>query len=146
MTIKGLLKTIAAMLIFATTLSCGGSRQMVDPKAMLAYGKEPNELTLDVLSKSYSSVISKNRKTGINTPGIYSDYAVILVKQGKRAEANGWFNKEMETFPSSRSYVMQLKSRLIPEYMDDSSTSVSISDQQQSSTPAKGKSSKKRKK
>lgn len=125
MTIKGIIKTMAAGLIFATALSCGGNKQVVDPKAMLAYGKEPNEQTMDVLSKSYSSVISKNRKDGVKQPGIYSDYAVMLVKQGKREEANSWFNKEMETFPSSRSYVMQLKRRLIPEYQDDNTTTIS---------------------
>jgi hypothetical protein len=128
MTVKGIAKIMAAGLIFAISLSCGGSKEVIDPKAMLAYGKEPNEQNLDVLSKSYGAVINKNRKSGIKTPGVYSDYAVMMVKQGKRAEANGWFNKEMEAFPSSRGYVMQLKRRLIPEYQDDNSTTAAAAD------------------
>lgn len=128
MTIRNLLETIAAALILATVASCGGDKSLIDPKAMLAYGKEPSEQNLDALSKSYSATINKNRKKGPANPGIYSDYAVMLVKQGKRAEANGWFNKEMEAFPSSRGYVLQLKRRLIPEYQDNNSTSAADAD------------------
>ena len=148
MTLKGIVKTMTEGLIFAIVLSCGGSKEVVDPKALLAYGKEPNEQNLEVLSKSYSAVIGKNRKSGEKTPGLYSDYAVTLVKQGKRAEANGWFNKEMEAFPSSRSYVMQLKRRLIPEYQDNNSTSAADADtiqtQPDSLTPAKRKAAEER--
>lgn len=128
MTLKGLIKTFVAGLIFVTTVSCGGNKEMIDTKAMLAYNKEPNEQNMEVLSKSYSAYINKNRKSGVKVPGIYSDYAVMLVKQGKRAEANGWFNKEMEAFPSSRSYVLQLKRRLIPEYQDNNSTEAADND------------------
>ena len=147
MTLKGIAKIMAAGLIFAISLSCGGSKEVIDPKAMLAYGKEPNEQNLDVLSKSYGAVINKNRKSGIKTPGVYSDYAVMMVKQGKRAEANGWFNKEMEAFPSSRDYVMQLKRKLIPEYQDNNSTSAADADTtqvQEGLSPAKRKAAEKR--
>lgn len=147
MTVKGIAKIMAAGLIFAISLSCGGSKEVIDPKAMLAYGKEPNEQNLDVLSKSYGAVINKNRKSGIKTPGVYSDYAVMMVKQGKRAEANGWFNKEMEAFPSSRDYVMQLKRKLIPEYQDNNSTSAADADTtqvQEGLSPAKRKAAEKR--
>lgn len=128
MTIKGIIKTIAAGLILATAMSCGGNKAVIDPDIMLAYGKQPNEQNLEALSKNYSTVIGKNRKIKDKDPGIYSDYAVMLVKQGKRAEANGYFNKEMEAFPSSRGYVMQLKRRLIPEYQDDNSTTAADTD------------------
>ncbi|MBP5326951.1 MAG: DUF4810 domain-containing protein [Bacteroidales bacterium] len=103
----------------ALLFSCGGTRYSVDEKVLLEYGKEPNEANTENLSKSYAAVINKSRKTGLKEAGIYSDYAVTLVKQGKRAEANNWFNKEMESFPSSKSYVMQLKRILIPEYQND---------------------------
>lgn len=135
MTIKALFKTLAAGLILVTAISCGGNKSLIDTKALLAYGKEPNEQNMDVLSKSYSSFINKNRKTNQKNPGIYSDYAVMLVKQGKRAEANGYFNKEMEAFPSSRSYVLQLKRKLIPEYQDDNSTSAADADTNAAAEP-----------
>ena len=71
----------------------------------------------------------------------------MMVKQGKRAEANGWFNKEMEAFPSSRDYVMQLKRKLIPEYQDNNSTSAADADTtqvQEGLSPAKRKAAEKR--
>lgn len=143
MTIKGIIKTIAAGLILATAMSCGSEKAVIDPDIMLAYGKEPNEQNMDALSKNYSTVIGKNRKNKEKDPGIYCDYAVMLVKQGKRAEANGYFNKEMEAFPSSRGYVMQLKRRLIPEYQDDNSTSAAdadtVSTEQEALTPLQRK-------
>lgn len=128
MTYKGLLKSMVAGVAFVIACACGSSKEVVDPKVMLAYGKEPNEQNMEALSKSYGNVISKSRKSGMKEPGVYSDYAVMLVKQGKRAEANGWFNKEMEAFPSSRGYVMQLKRRLIPEYQDNNSTNMANTD------------------
>ena len=108
----------------AVLTSCSSSKPTVDASTLLAYCKEPNTANLENLSKNYGTVINKSRKTGLNTPGIYSDYAVTLVKQGKRAEANSWFNREMSEFPSSRGYVMQLKRTLIPEYINDNSISV----------------------
>lgn len=119
-------KTTAGLIIIGVGLimaSCGSSEAMVDSATMLTYGKEPTEQNLENLAKNYGSVINKNRKSGIKRPGIYSDYAVALARQGKHAEANNWFNTEMATFPSSRGYVMQLKKKMIPEYIDDNSIS-----------------------
>ena len=99
--------------------ACSSSEPMIDPMTMLAYGKEPTDANLENVAKNYGSVINKNRKNGVKQPGIYSDYAVALARQGKNAEANTWFNMEMSAFPSSRMYVMELKKVLIPEYQDD---------------------------
>ena len=108
----------------AVLTSCSSSKPTVDATTLLAYCKEPNTANLENLSKNYGTVINKSRKTGMKTPSVYSDYAVTLVKQGKRAEANSWFNREMSDFPSSKGYVMQLKRTLIPEYINDNSITV----------------------
>ncbi len=117
--IKDNIKKALTICSIALMVGCGGTRYTVDEKVLLEYGKEPNEINTENLSKSYATVINKSRKTGLKEAGVYCDYAVTLVKQGKRAEANNWFNKEMEAFPSSKSYVMQLKRLLIPEYQND---------------------------
>lgn len=118
---RKIVRLIMAVGVVSLMASCGSSATLVDQMALLAYSKEPSQANLETLSKSYGTVINRNRKTGIKQPGVYSDYAVSLVAQGKRAEANNWFNKEMEAFPSSRAYVMQLKRQLIPEYQNDNS-------------------------
>lgn len=110
----------ALIAILALSLSaCKSSKPTLDMAAKLAYQKDPSAANLENLSKAYGSFINKTRKSGISQPGIYSDYAVTLVKLDRRAEANTWFNKEMQDFPSSRLYVMQLKRLLIPEYQDN---------------------------
>lgn len=113
---------IAALVLIGMSLlaSCKQEKAVtVDPSIMLTYGKDANEQNLENLAKNYATVINKNRKSGVKQPGLYSDYAVALAKQGKNAEANNWFNKEMAEFPSSRKYVIRLKQELIPEYVND---------------------------
>ena len=141
MTIKHTLKTILIICGLSIATACKSSAPTIDPIVMLNYCKEPTTATLDNLSKNYGSVINKSRKTGVKQPGIYSDYAVTLVQLGKRAEANSWFNKEMEAFPASRTYVAQLKRMLLPEYVNNNSinvneASVEDNNDQESSTKA----------
>lgn len=124
MKIKNTLGAFLLIGILCLMAACKSSAPTVDPAAMLNYCKEQNDATTESLSKAYGSVINKSRKTGLKQPGIYSDYAVTLVKQGKRAEANSWFNKEIEAFPASRAYVTNLKRMLIPEYINNNSVNV----------------------
>ena len=121
MRIKNIMKLALITVVASTMLACKGNKAVIDPTVRLAYEKDPTPENLENLSKAYGSYINKCRKTGMKQPGIYSDYAVTLVQQGKRAEANNFFNKEMEAFPSSRPYVMQLKRKLIPEYQNNNS-------------------------
>jgi hypothetical protein len=104
--------------------ACSSSQFVVDETILLAYCKEPSQANLENLSKNYGTLINKTRKTGLKQPGIYSDYAVSLVKQGRRAEANSWFNREISEFASSRNYVMQLKRILIPEFINDNNIKI----------------------
>ena len=124
MRIKHTLKTLVIISGLTLLAACKASAPTVDPAVMLNYCKETNDVTTENLSKSYGSMINKSRKTGLKESGIYSDYAVTLVKMGKRAEANSWFNKEMEAFPESKGYVLKLKKELIPEYINNNSISV----------------------
>lgn len=135
----GKLLAIAGIALLA---ACSSSQPTVDKTIMLAYCKEPSQANMENLSKNYSSIINKSRKTGLKQPGIYCDYAITLVKQGRRAEANSWFNREINDFASSRTYVMQLKRMLIPEYINDNSINTETeqtADEQQALSPASRK-------
>lgn len=115
--------------IFATLglllAGCGSTEYLVkDPLVMLEYGKNPSEENLDNLLKAYNAAINKNRKAHVEVQGLYSDYACALALSGRATEANVWFNKEMETFPTSKAYVMQLKKQLIPQFLNSSDTSL----------------------
>ena len=135
MTIKNILTSGLILGVMAVATSCGGSQPLVDPTVELAYSKEPTAANLENLAKAYGSTINKNRKTGEKQPGLYSDYAVALVKQGRRAEANSWFNKEMAEYPVSRAYVMQLKRQLIPEYQDNNAINMNEANEEATSLP-----------
>ena len=122
MKIKSIAKLLLAAAIMQVAVACGGSKPVIDPLARLAYEQNASQENLVNLTKAYASYINKCRKTGDSEPGVYSEYAVLLLKSGgSRAEANSWFNKEMERYPSSRGYVMELKRKLIPEYQNNNS-------------------------
>ena len=114
MKIKSIAKLLLAAAIMQVAVACGGSKPVIDPQARLAYEQNASQENLVNLTKAYASYINKCRKTGDSEPGVYSEYAVLLLKSGgSRAEANSWFNKEMERYPSSRGYVMELLIYLI---------------------------------
>lgn len=132
---KRLFRFILFFVSMAAVAACSSSQPVVDPPTLLAFCKDPSSANMDNLSKNYASMINKTRKTGLKQPGIYSDYAVTLVKQGRRAEANTWFNKEIAEFASSRGYVMQLKRTLLPEYVNDNTINDSIQAESDSVLP-----------
>ncbi len=107
----------------ALLASCGSGEYLVkDPNVMLSYLKEPSDANLDNLVKSYSSTINKNRRSKATQPGLFADYGVAMAHQGKDAEANVWLNKEMDAYPATRPYVMQLKRQLVPQFLNDTTS------------------------
>jgi len=122
-------KSLYCLLVISATLlvaGCGSRQYLVsDPTLILNYLKDSSSENLSNLSKAYGTAINRNRKKDVKQPGLFADYAVTLALQGKASEANQWFNKEIETFPSSRSYVMQLKEQLIPQYLNDNTVTSS---------------------
>lgn len=124
MKISAIVTGCALSVAIFTAVSCGSNTYMVsDDITMLSYCKDPSSENLDNLTKAYNAAINSNRKKGIKQPGLFADYAVALAKQGRAEEANGWFNNEVNAFPTSREYVRELKRQLIPQFLDDTSTS-----------------------
>ena len=115
------LKTAALLLPVLLVAACSSKKALVkvDETVKLAYLKEPDAQHSEAFSKNLGATLNKNRKKSDQEPGMMSDYAVSLVKLDRRAEANSWFNKEMEAFPGSRPYILKLKSVLLPEYVND---------------------------
>lgn len=93
--------------------ACQGPQYITDdPTILLNYQKDPTMESLTDLSKSYLNTINQNRKQGKVQPGLYCDYAVTLYLLGKPEAAEGWFNKEVSTFPYTATYVKQLRDDL----------------------------------
>ena len=101
-----LLKTAAMLSVVLLVAACSSKKAVVtvDETVKLAYLKEPDAQHTEAFSKNLGATLNKNRKRSEQEPGMMSDYAVTLVKLDRRAEANSWFNKEMEAFPASRPY------------------------------------------
>lgn len=117
---KNAIKSLLVATGLALLTACSSSEYMVkDPLVMLEYGKSPDEVNLENLSKAYSSTINKNRKANVTVPGLFADYACTLALLGRAQEANVYFNKEMEAYPSTRNYVLQLKKKLIPQFLNN---------------------------
>ncbi len=103
---------VACTLLLAASGCQGPSYITEDPNVLLNYQKDPSIETLTDLSKAYLNTINQNRKQGKVQPGLYCDYAVTLYLLGKPEAAEGWFNKEVATFPYTATYVKQLREEM----------------------------------
>ncbi|MBQ9639383.1 MAG: DUF4810 domain-containing protein [Bacteroidales bacterium] len=107
--------SVLALAAWATALctACSSTEYLVEnPNVVITYKLDPSDANLENLSKSYAATIAKNRKAGIEQPGLYCDYASTLALMGKTTEAEQWFNKEISAFPSSRPYVQRVKAQM----------------------------------
>ena len=146
------MKTVALLCSVLLVVACSSKKAVVtvDETVKLAYLKEPDAQHTEAFSKHLGATLNKNRKRSEQEPGMMSDYAVTLVKLDRRAEANSWFNQEMEAFPASRPYILKLKSELLPEYVNDNTirdfndTSATSGEQPKQLSPAKRKAAEER--
>ncbi len=110
---RNILTAVAACTLLLATPGCQGPSYITeDPNVLLNYQKDPSVETLTDLSKAYLNTINQNRKQGKVQPGLYCDYAVTLYLLGKPEAAEGWFNKEVATFPYTATYVKQLRQEM----------------------------------
>ncbi len=110
---RNILTAVAACSLLLAMPSCQGPSYITeDPNVLLNYQKDPSIETLTDLSKAYLNTINQNRKQGKVQPGLYCDYAVTLYLLGKPEAAEGWFNKEVATFPYTATYVKQLRDEM----------------------------------
>lgn len=106
-----------ACLLFAVLLSACA------PPAYLYYGssshsyynavKKQNEKSVSQYKTSLEDVFKKSASLGKPVPpGLYCDYAILLLSENKTAEAKSYFQKEKRTWSESQ----QLMDFLIQRY------------------------------
>lgn len=68
-----------------------------------------SEKSQDKLCKMYEKLISDPSGTrGVVPPGIYADYAYLLLQEGRKEEALTAFDKEMALYPESKIYLLKI--------------------------------------
>ena len=66
------------------------------------YKAEPSDETLAQHYLSIQDVFNKSQEYGLRVPpGVNAEYATLLLKQGKKADALVYFEKEKATYPES---------------------------------------------
>lgn len=114
------LTLIGTALLFT---GCASLKGTGNSNALLVkYLNDDSQANLVNLSKNYGSRLSRVVREGVPEPGECADYAVTLALLNHAAEANTWFNLEVNYHPSAAQYVEQLKLDLIPQYASDNST------------------------
>lgn len=99
-------------------LACGPSAQY---KPMYNWGeysaslynlkKTPNDEALKKHKETLMKIIEQSKENGLRVPpGIYCEYANILIKEGKNKEALPYLELEEQTYPESSVFVQRLKS------------------------------------
>lgn len=97
--------------------SCGGEKRLYSwynyEDTSYQYIKNPNQNTLEALTKTYESICNKQKATRqIVPPGIYAEQAYILLQAGKKDAAISLFNKEKECYPESKQFIESITNRL----------------------------------
>ncbi len=110
------------MLLFCFFSSC--TKTLYDYKdyddAVYSFITIENQKDIKNIQKSYQSIVGekelKKKKSNITTqrvpPGACADYAYILYQQGDTAGSNFWFQREIELYPESQTYIVKLRQEL----------------------------------
>lgn len=70
------------------------------------YLKNSDEKSTQDLIDSYKSIIEKQTGTKmVPPPGLYADYAFILLQIGKTEEGKAFLLKEVELYPESKTFI-----------------------------------------
>lgn len=80
--------------------------------AQIAYSKNTDDKkSLQKYEKELKKIISYDNVG----PTIYSEYAFVLVKLGKKDEAKAYFEKEMQKFPESTVFIKNVIKKIYGE-------------------------------
>ena len=94
--------------------ACSGQYRAVSHAALLDYHDSPTYGNLKQLAEAYAVTINSAYQAG-----------VTLAMLGEEEEANRMFSREIKAFPQSEPYVNELKRRLTPDFVNDTSTGTS---------------------
>lgn len=115
----------AALTLFGLTITIGFMLACVPAqvKPMYNWGnysaslynlkKTPNDEALKKHKETLLKIIEESKEKGLRVPpGVYCEYAYILIKEGKNNEALPYLEMEEKTYPESSVFVQRLKSHL----------------------------------
>lgn len=72
--------------------------------------KTPSEEGFKYHKDLLLTIIEESKTSNVRVPpGVYCEYGYVLLKEGKRQEAFGYFDLEEQTYPESRVFIRNLK-------------------------------------
>lgn len=116
---------VLVAVVSLTLAACSGQYRAVSHAALLDYHDSPTYGNLKQLAEAYAVTINSAYQADTIHPGLLADYGVTLAMLGEEEEANRMFNREIKAFPQSAPYVNELKRRLTPDFVNDTSTGTS---------------------
>jgi hypothetical protein len=108
---------VALFALIAGAVGCATQPQLYYfgdySRALYHHKKNPTPETLAAYETSLRKVIQTSSKKNLRVPpGVYCELAYLLHGQGKAAEANGFFDLEVQTYPESTKFVAFVRSNL----------------------------------
>lgn len=77
------------------------------------YKKSPDGKTLDAHKKSLVNIITNSTRLRMRVPpGVYAEYGVLLIKEGKEKEGIENLDKELALYPESAVFIKRFKDEL----------------------------------
>lgn len=101
--------------IFALLAGCASQNRpryvWKDYSSSLYYIKKtPTEESLKYHKNLLLAIIEESKSSNVRVPpGVYCEYGYILLKEGKKQEAFGYFDLEEQTYPESKVFIQNLK-------------------------------------
>lgn len=78
-------------------------------KTLYDLKKTPGDETRAAHIKELNSIIEKSNELNLRVPpGLYSELGMYLMNDGKKSEANKYFNLELKTYPESKTMILQI--------------------------------------
>lgn len=101
--------------VFALLAGCASQNRpqyvWKDYSSSLYYIKKtPSEESLKYHKDLLLTIIEESKTGNVRVPpGVYCEYGYILLKEGKKQEAFGYFDLEERTYPESKVFIRNLK-------------------------------------
>jgi len=101
--------------IFALLAGCASQNRpqyvWKDYSSSLYYIKKtPSEESLKYHKDLLLTIIEESKSSNVRVPpGVYCEYGYVLLKEGKKQEAFGYFDLEEQTYPESKVFIRNLK-------------------------------------
>ena len=98
--------------------SCGSDKALYSwqnyQSASYNYSKEPTEENAQKLLEAFSRMEKKVKQGSrqVLPPGACAEKAYILLKAGKREEAQQLFDLELKNYPESKAFIEKIKKQL----------------------------------